>query len=138
MCEAGRFGTLVRRGHLDKAAHLHASRIQSAARSSRFLQRQAVQGCGDSASVPTQVMINLIYFAAQTKNDGSGDVGVIQNAFKGPLQLLRVLPHSLTAAIAMRKSNNAIYIGRQRLSLKLSAIRLAVNAAQLLAATTAR
>ncbi len=58
-------------------------------------------------------MVDLVDLAAEAEDEGSGDVGVDQDSAKRAAQLIHIGAESVAAALAVRKGNDPIDIGRQ-------------------------
>ena len=83
-------------------------------RAAAALQRHAHQPVG-ARRIRTQIMIDLVDFAAQAEDDRRRNVRMHQHAAQRAPQLIDIGADGVSAAFAVRKGHNAIDIRRQRL-----------------------
>ncbi len=93
--------------------------IQCATSAAARLQRHADKARA-ARRVRSEVMINLIHFAAQPQNDRCRNIRMRQHAGERAAELVRIGADGVTAAFAVREGYHAIDIRRELLIVKTS------------------
>jgi len=107
------FDAFLRGSAFDVLVNVPASRFYRAQRSAGILKCKTLQSggrAGGPVGTAAQIMIDLVDFAPEAQDEGGRNVGMIENAFESALQLLGVGTHRLTAAFAVRESDDTINV----------------------------
>ncbi len=116
-----RFGS----GLIEQLANLAARGFDGAAGAAAALHGHADQALGRGARLAgSEIMIDLVDFAAEADDERGGDVGMIENAGESALELRFVGALRHAAAFAVRERDDAIDVRRQNFVFESSGNRL--------------